>query len=347
MRTGKPRILIVRLSAIGDVIRTLPALHVIREAQPEARIDWAVEPKSASILEGHPALDEVIVFPRSSGFAGNASAFWKFLNHIRRNRYDVVLDFHGIFKSGLLTWYSGAKERYGFAPPRSQEMSWYGLNRRIKLPSQDLNRVDENLRLCQAFVKEIAWPNTSLYVPTDVQEEVDDFFDATFDGGKLVVAMHVPVDRPEKQWPLGHFADLTDMLLADGRFEVLLTWGPGQFEVAQAVYDLARRKPIMAPHTPDLKHYAWLVHRAAMYFGSDTGNMHVAASMGVPVVALFGPTDPAKHAPYRHPHRALRGDNSGNSSMDAISVDSAYDACIGLLFVDCAKKPASPNSSPA
>ncbi|MCP4644146.1 MAG: glycosyltransferase family 9 protein [bacterium] len=335
MFNGSPRILIVRLSAIGDVVRVIPALHVLREAFPDARIDWAVEAKAARILERHPALDEVLVFQRPPGAWSAFRDFVRFCLTLRANRYDIVVDFHGIFKSAAITALSGARKRHGFARPRSQEGSFLVTNRKVALPSQDMNRVAENLALCESLAPNREFPNLTIHVPKDIRQAVDRFFEETFDGGKLVVAMHVPMDRDEKRWPEQHFAALADQLLADGRFEVLLTWGPGQREVAQRVLDLARRSPVVAPETLDLKQYAWLAHRADLYFGGDTGPMHIAWMMGTPVVAVFGGTDPAKHAPYHQSHLVLGGgqatDDDVQERLNSITPDMAYDACVELL----------------
>ncbi|HOS04201.1 MAG TPA: glycosyltransferase family 9 protein [Candidatus Hydrogenedentes bacterium] len=332
---GKPRILIVRLSAIGDVVRVLPALHVLREAHPDARIDWAVERKSSDIVLGHPALDETLIFDRPRGLAQSFRSFAAFCRTVRKNRYDVVIDFHGLFKTGLIAASSGASQRYGFARPRAQEGSFLFTNRKVRLVNPRMNRVEENLALIEGRAPNYRWPNITLYVPSSVQEEVDAFFDSTFESGKLVVAMHVPVDRAEKRWPDAHFAALADMLLADGRFEVMLTWGPGQFEALESVLRHAHRHPVIAPETPTLKHYAWLAHRSAAYVGGDTGPMHIAAAMGTPVVAIFGDTDPAKHAPCRLPHIVLHNATPGISAAErlaSITPEIAYDACLDLLF---------------
>ncbi len=343
MINGNPRILLIRLSAIGDVVRVLPGLHVLREAFPKARIDWAVEHKAAAIVEGHPALDKVLVFDRREGFVTGAKRFLRLCKTVHDNRYDMIIDFHGILKSGLITGLSGAKKRYGFAPPRSREGSSWFTNHRVPLESERLNRVAENLALCEAIAPGHGWPNVTLYVPTDVQESVDRFFEETFDGGKLVVAVHVPVDRDEKRWPEERFAELVDLLLADGRFEVLLTWGPGQRETAAEVARRSRRDPVVAPETSDLKHYAWLAHRSDLYFGGDTGPMHIAWVMGTPVVAVFGGTDPAKHAPYRRPHVVLHNGTAAPSSDKTpaqghpadITAEQAYDACIQMVARKC------------
>lgn len=339
MINGVPRILVIRLSAIGDVVRVLPALHGLREAYPDAQIDWAVEPKSADILEGHPALDRILVFDRPAGFVEGVKAFWGFCRQIRASHYDIVVDFHGILKSGLITAFSRAPERYGFARPRSREGSYLFTNKRVRLFSRDLNRIEENLQLVGALGVKRRSLDALISVSQDVREEVDGFFEASFDGGKWVVAMHVPMDRPEKRWPMAYFAQLADMLISDGRFEVLLTWGPGQFGEVEEVLAKASRAPVVAPETPDLKHYAWLVHRADLYFGGDSGPMHIASVMGTPVVAVFGDTDPAKHAPLRKPYEVLRvppdepdgeapGRLSSQERLERITPEMAYDACV-------------------
>jgi len=336
MINGVPRILIVRLSAIGDVVRLLPALHTLRENYPYAQIDWAVETKSASVLDGHPALDRVLIFDRPPGWKAAAKSFWAFCRRIRANHYDVAIDFHGIFKSGMIVAGSRAPERYGFARPRSQELSFLFTNKRVKLPSPDLNRTEENLMLCDLLCPRRESLDVTIYVPADVQEEIDEYFEETFDGGKFVAAIHVPVEREEKRWPAEYFAELADALLADGRFDVLLTWGPGQLPTVENVVRRTRRHPVVAPETATLKHLAWLLHRADLYFGGDTGPMHIAAAMGTPVVAVFGGTDPAKHAPFRKPCEVLyvKGDGKGldpRERLRRVTPDIAYDACVRLV----------------
>lgn len=342
MTDGKPRILILRLTAIGDVVRVLPTLHVLRDTFPKARIDWAVEQKAAGALEGHPALDKVLVFERPQKKTRAFREFLAFCRRVRANRYDIVLDYHGIFKSGIITALSGARERIGFSRPRSQEGSWLFTNKKVKLPHQRMNRVEENMALCNVLACRKEWPNVTIYVPPETQQAVDDFFEETFDGGKLVAVIHVPVDREEKQWPAEHYAELSDLLLADGRFEVLLTWGPGQLDVVQEVVRLSRRNPVVAPEIVDLKHYAWIAQRADLFFGGDTGPMHIAWLMGTPTVVVFGGTDPAKHAPFAGAHAVLADEalragklptslEAARESLESIIPEAAYDACITLL----------------
>ncbi len=338
---GSPRILIIRLSAIGDVVRVLPALQILRDALPDAHIDWVVERKAADVCRDHPSLDGVIEFERPEGTWTAAKSFLGLCSDIRNRRYDIVIDFHGILKSGLIALASRAPKRYGFARPRSQECSYLFTNRRSRLPARTLNRVEENVILCEAVVSSRAgWPSVTIEVPPDVQDTVDEYVDSTFDAGKRLVAVHAAVDRHEKRWPLAYFAQVCDRLIADGRYEVMLTWGPGQRHIAQKVFELCRRSPVIAPETPDLKHYAWLVNRADLYVGGDTGPMHIAAAMGTPVVALFTGTNAAQHAPYQSACEVLtpeRAHELGSPEEDEeeplspILPSMVYDACVRIL----------------
>ena len=349
MLNGVPRILIIRLSAIGDVVRVLPALHALRDRYPNAQIDWAIEPKSRDIVEDHPDLDRVLVFERGESSRTGARSFLRFCRQIRQNRYDIVIDFHGIFKSGLIAWFSRAPKRYGFARPRSREFSFLGTNHRVRLVSRHMNRIDENLEICKALEARRHHLDVTIHVRDHIIEETGAYFEEAFMAGKRVVTVHAPVDRPEKQWPLEHFATLSDMLLADGRFEVLLTWGPGQRQTVESVAAKCRRKPTVAPETPGLKHYAGMVQHTDLYFGGDTGPMHIASAMGVPVVAVFGGTEAAKHAPLRQPSVVLYAGPkpfpakmplaTAEAALRAVTPEMAYDACIGLL---AGEKPAQP-----
>ena len=183
MINGVPLILIVRLSAIGDVVRVLPALHALRNRYPNAQIDWAVEQKSYEIISGHPALDQIHVFERGEGILSNLGAFMAFAKIIRDAKYDWVIDFHGILKSGLLTRMSGAKKRYGFARPRSQEFSFLSTNIKVPLVSKFMNRIEENLELCKTLEAKVHSLDVVIDIPEDVEDSIDAYFqEAQFTG---------------------------------------------------------------------------------------------------------------------------------------------------------------------
>lgn len=340
MINGVPRILLIRLSAIGDVVRVLPALHAIRDQYPTAQIDFAVERKSAAILEDHPALDQLWVFERGDGRLEDFRRFRTFVRQLRLQRYEIVLDFHGIAKTGFLAGRSGAQQRIGFAPPRSQEFSWLFYTQRVTLPTARMNRIEENLELAKAVGAKRHHVDVEIDVREEFREEARGYLHQQFEGAKKVVAVHVPVDRQEKQWPLGHFVGLCDMLMSDGRFDVLLTYGPGQHHLAEEVHVHCRHKPEVAPGLPTLKHYCALVAEVDLFFGGDTGPMHIASAMGTPVVAVFGGTDPQMHGPFRQPNLVLyAGDGTkavdkahGPALLSQITAEQAYDACVSLMY---------------
>lgn len=338
MQNGVPRILLIRLSAIGDVVRVLPAVHAIRDAFPHAQLDFAVEPKSAEVLTDHPALDNVLVFERVDAAWQGSAAFVQFCKEVRARRYDICVDFHGILKSGLVTRASGAAKRLGFEPPRSQEMSHLFYTHRVSLVSQRLNRIEENLELCKALDARRNRLDVRIAIPDEIEDDVDEYVHATFDAGKRLAVLHIPVERPEKQWPLRHFAELSDLLLADGRFEVIFTHGPGQLGIAEEAAALARRTPVVAPVLSSLKHLAALLQRAALFFGGDTGPAHIANALDVPTVVVFGGTDPAKHAPMRSPFEVLFAGvepfpakvtlPQAQQWLEAVTPEQAYDTCV-------------------
>lgn len=341
MLNGVPRILIVRLSAIGDVVRVLPALHTLRNRYPNAQIDWVVEQKSYEVISGHPALDVIHVFERTGRAVEDFGAFVGLCKTLRDVKYEWVIDFHGVFKTGLLAAASGAKKRYGFARPRSKEFNFLFINQRVRLLTRFMNRIEENLELCKILDAKTHFLDVVLDIPEDVDDTIDAYFHKTFHGAKKVIAVHAPVDRPEKQWPIGRFAALADLIMSDGRYEVLLTYGPGQRRVIDEVVRRTHGKPHVAPETPDLKHYAALVEQCDLFFGGDTGPMHIASAMGAPVVAVFGGTHPSQHAPLRPPCKVLyAGPEIPTRSIDRehaaelfaqVTPEMAYDACVELL----------------
>ena len=335
--------MIIRLSAIGDVVRVLPALHCLRDTFPDAQIDWVVESKSADVLEGHSLIDQLLVFSRPHDLKQSYREFRALCKKVRSNRYDMVVDFHGILKSGLITFASRAPERYGFSRPRSQELSYLFINRKTKLGQEVRNRMHENLALCESFSKGWKSLDVSLHIPEDALDMSEAFMEENFAGAKKITAVHVPVDRPEKQWPLAHFAALTDMLLSDGRFDVLLTWGPGQLDMVHEVAAMTTRNPVIAPETDSLKQYMALVQESDLYFGGDTGPMHIASALDVPVVSVFGGTDPEQHATLRQPSKVLHASEfvpdlqilaamTPSEMLSCITPEMAYDACVSLTL---------------
>jgi len=303
--TPAERILVIRLGAVGDVVRTLPAAATLRAAYPRAHLAWLVEPASASVLEGQPWLDEVIVFPRGAlaaalrrgrlgALAQEASGF---LRRLRGGRFDLVLDFHAILKSGVLARLSGAKRRVSYARPFAREGAAFFASERARLAPRLQSRFDRNDALVRYLGVTEPAPPHPLSVPELALARAKD----ALGPGPAPVVIHPGTSdaTPYKRWtPVGYGA--VARALAEEGVPCLVTSGPAASdrEMAEAVLAAAAGSARAAPPTPTLLDLAALFAHSRLYLGADSGPMHVAALVGTPVLQLLGPTDPVENAPY-------------------------------------------------
>ncbi len=302
------RILIIRLSAIGDVVRTLPALSTLRREYPNAHIAWAVEDKSRGILEGHPHLDEVIEFERrriGSALknplrlpAGLAMAA-RYLRKIRSDDYDMVFDFHGILKSGIIAAASRSPRRVGFERGFVKEFSHLFTNKKVKPTDARLPRVERNLELLGPFVSPENVTDMPVLGITEKQRaKARAFIGETFGESRPLVAVHPGTSRNLKKWVPAHFAVLCDMLASSLGARAMITWGPGERADAERIRSLAKSRPEVAMQTDNILELAALLEACDLMIAVDSGPMHIGSAVGTPVVAVFGPTDVRINAPH-------------------------------------------------
>lgn len=296
----------IRLGAVGDVVRTLPAVSALRAAYPGAHLTWLVEQASASVLEGQPWLDEVLLFPRERlrdslrrvrprVFAATLSAF---LRELRERRFELVLDFHGILKSGLLAWASGAPLRAGYDAPFGREGAWLFANARARLAPARVSRFDRNaglLRFLGVRAEPAAQP---LRVPAEALARAEQ----ALGGGPAPAAIHPGTSdaTPHKRYTVEGYAAVARGLLEREGIPCVVTRGParGDLAFAEAVVKAAHGAARLAPPTPNLRDLAALFAVCRLYLGSDTGPLHVASLVGTPVVQILGPTDPLENEPW-------------------------------------------------
>jgi lipopolysaccharide heptosyltransferase I len=298
------RILIILLGAIGDVVRALPLLGRIRRAWPEAHIAWAVEPKSRAVLEGHPWLDELIVYDRRRA----PVSFLPFLVRVRAGRFDLALDLQRHLKSGVVAMASGARVRVGFDRANGKEFNHLFSTRRIA-PQPPMRL---KLMQYQAFGDALGVP------PSPVEFGLE----ATDAERARAAAMLKDAPRPllavilGSSWPSRlYFAESIAAVIremADGRagrralFPVLL--GSGRDEVALAsrvVADLSGAPVLNLAGRTGLRDLVAIFAECAAAFGPDSGPMHIAAAAGCPVVSLWGATAPERSAPWGFADLAL------------------------------------------
>jgi lipopolysaccharide heptosyltransferase I len=351
---GIERILIIRLSAIGDVVRTLPVANALRERFPTAHIAWVVEEKARDVLAHQPEIDETIVFQRNRWekgilnplrFLRTIGEVCRFVKELRDKHYDIAFDFHGILKSGLVSYISGAKERVGFDRGYCKEWNHLFNNRRVRPRSNRISRFKRNFALLGPLGLECGGRDVDLHVSQEDVDYVDQFFRSRCLGmsGPLV-AIH-PGTSPKttyKRWASAKYSELADRLVEELNVSVLFTWGPGEKAMVDEVRTRMRRDSMVAPETHSLKQLAEIFRRCSVYIGNDTGPMHIASLVKTPVVGIYGPTDHIVNAPYEGTsHIIVRKDlpcspcrNRGCKDvecMKAISTQDVFDAAKMLL----------------
>jgi lipopolysaccharide heptosyltransferase I len=297
------RILLIKPSAIGDVVHTLPILALLRRRWPEAHLAWLLTPACAGLLDGHPLLDEVIVFERhhfGRGWRDPASALSliEFLKDLRRNRYDLVIDLQGLLRSGLLAWQTRAPVRIGFANARELAPIFY--THRVPIDSLEQHAIDRYLRVAEALGCEVDRP---IEFPFHVTDEDRAQIAAMLNGSGRYAVLLPGTNWPTKRWPVERYAALVAPLRERFGLTSVVAGSPDEIDLAAQIEGGAN----LAGKTT-LRQLAALIERAALVIANDSGPMHIAAAMNRPLVTLFGPTNPRRTGPYRRENSVLRVD---------------------------------------
>lgn len=311
------KILIVKLSAIGDVIHTLPALCALRRHWPAARIDWVVEEAAADLVAGHPDLDRVMVSRRKAWVrdltdpgrrAGARAEIGRFIGELRRTRYDLVLDFQALLKSALVVALARGRRKVGFGRGlEHMEHSYHVLTERIRPPSMEVHALTRNLMMVRALGVPVAEVAYRLLVTDADRAAVGKMFkEKGVEGNRPLVAINPVAQWPTKLWPEDRFALLADRLLERYDVSVVFTGGGGDRRVVARIIGAMRRPALDLSGRTSLKQLAALYRRARLVVSTDTGPMHLAAAVGTPVVALFGPTAAWRTGPFGSGHQIVR-----------------------------------------
>ena len=337
------RLLIVRLSAMGDVIHTLPAVHVLRDAFPQAHIGWLIEERWSELLCApgasrrgprsalRPLVDEVHTVnlkawgrsPFSLSTLQRAATVW---NDVRGARYRLAVDLQGAMRSALLARFSRARVVYGAAEPRESPASlWYTR----KVIARGRHVVEQNLSVAQAvFERELASrpPDISCDFPRDPQAEERIVHRLAELGIGNFAVLNPGAGWGAKRWPAERYGEVARKLAEQG-VQSILNYGPGEEELVRAA-EVASGGTAKAM-TCTISELIALTRRARLFIGGDTGPLHLAAALQVPVVAIFGPTDPARNGPYGARSIVLRSPESITSHARRAAADE------GLLSIGC------------
>jgi len=331
-----PRILIVRLSAIGDVIQGMPIACALREKLPDATLAWAVGERAAPLLDGHEALDHLIALPR--GWLKSPAAVWRLRRNLRAMKFDLAVEAQGLTKSAIVARLSGAKRRLGFGNPWGRELSRWINTETVDTTAKHI--VDRNLQLLRPLG--IESPVVRFQVPQYRPEQVaaeEMIRRAGLEDGFVIV--NSGAGWPSKLWPNERYGLVAEYLGREFGLPTLVAWG-GQAEraAAEQIVGCSAGYAKLAPPTT-LRQLAALARRARLFIGSDTGPLHLAAAVDTPCVGLFGPWPAEKHGPYGPKNVALQAmffegptrkrRNASPEFMEAISVEMVCEACRRIL----------------
>ena len=326
------KILAVRLSSLGDIVHSMPGVAALRDAEPDAQIDWLVARTWAPILEGSPAADRLILFDKAP-----ATRIAQTVRELQGNRYQVAVDFQGSYKSAILTRLSGASRRVGFDRASAREPGaamFYSDRVRAGGP----HRVQKNLSLSERLgAPPAAEPKFPFRIADAAKHSVWERLAAL---GTANFWVALPGGGwAGKLWPADRYGELSLEIERRLGLRALLIGGPGEQKLAEAAISAGKAAaPIRFPTTlPELM--AGLAE-ARVVVGGDTGPLHLAAALGVPVVGLYGPTDPAQTGPYtkksvvvrnaRPEETSYRFSASPSRAMLSISVEQAVAAIARL-----------------
>ena len=326
------KILLIKLSAVGDVVHTLPVLNKLRRRYPAARLDWLVTPPIAELLQHNPAISNVVEFARDEWSAPWRSTPYvsaaRLIARLRAVEYDLVIDLQGQFRSAVFAFTSGAPVRIGFDKPRAdvwnnsprkipadarkhawqgaREGSWLAYTDFIALPTLDIHPVERYLGIGPMLGLDDGLADFSCPIPQEARARIDALVDYYEIAKAKLLVMAPGTNWETKEWRREAFAEVARYFMPKG-FAVTLIGSERERALCDDVAKLAPGAINLAGETT-LSELAALISRATICVTNDSGPMHLAVALGRPVVSIFGPTDPVWAGPYRRDGAVLRAE---------------------------------------
>ncbi len=339
---ARPRILFIRLSALGDVVNTLPALEALRRGFPQAFIGFAVEDRAKDLIVGHPSVDRVHVLERKrwrtmlrspSKWLAARRELAGFVRELRAERYGIALDFQGNFKGALHAVFSSAPRRVGFARGFNKELNHLFSNERVRPSSatERQHRVHKFLALAGYLGAPVDRASYRLPDLGASSARVAEFRRAANVGEYAALHPGASGRGALKKWPAERFGELAARIARECGLRPVITWGPGEQALAESVVAASGGSALLALQTTSVLDLAALIAGARIFVGCDSGPLHLASAVSTPSVALFGPKDPRTYGPFHARSRVVFHGEPGQGRMEDIPVDQAFSAVISLL----------------
>jgi heptosyltransferase I len=334
--SGAPsKVLIVRLGSLGDLVHTLPALAELRDAWPDAEIDWVVEQVHAEFLSLVPELSKVIVLGERT-----AAGWWDVIRTLRARKYDVAIDLQGLIKSASLARFSSAKRVIGFNAEALREKAARLFYSETVEVDDERHVIEKNLALVRGLtgLGQGTGRQASDALRFPLQEPASPALDSLRSQGVQDFAVINPgAAWPNKRWPPDAFAAIALFLHATFGWTPVVMWGPGEQAIAQEICDATGGVARVAPPTK-LADLVAIARAARLFVSGDTGPLHIAGAAGTPIVALFGPTSPGRNGPWDPRDVSISRYDSCSCHYKRVCQFEPGRWCLGQITVDEVKE---------
>ena len=337
-------IMVVKLSAIGDVIHALPVSYALKETFPEARVTWVVEPPAYELLTDNPYIDEIILFEKKKfkSLGGFLTNFGPFKRRLQQNQYDAALDLQGLFKSAAIAYLSKAPVRLGTCNMRECSDK---VSRPVIGPHAQGHIVERYLDAARELgcrVDKVVFPMNVTARDEDLAARI--MQQAGADMANPYVVLAVGANWPNKRWPTKYFAALSDWLYSQKLIPVVIGGGVLDASLAAEIEAAAEIPPVNLVGRTSLKQLAHIIRHARLTLGGDTGPVHLSAGVGTKTVMVMGPTDANRNGPYGQLDNAIEADwdckycwkracPKGRECLARISVEQVKDKIMRVLSV--------------
>ena len=303
------KILIIKLSSLGDIVHALPTAHTLRQEYPKAFIAWVIEERYQELLHNNPDIDEIIPlntkFWRKNKNWETLKEIWQKIKSLRKHKFDMAFDFQGLIKSGMIAMLSGAHIKIGFHRKNCKEkISSVFTNKKCPQIGNGIHVVDMYLTLVQSVLKTQRTVKQFPLPSTPTQKVVGFFQNNSELTDKPIIGINSGAGFESKLWDLERFAKLADRITIEMNCSILLTWGPGEEYKTKQIAASMKQKCWIAPPT-NIKESISLYKYLTLLVSCDSGPLHLCAALGIPTVSLFGPTDPLRNGAYGLHHETV------------------------------------------
>jgi len=291
------KFLIIKLSSLGDIIHTLPALETLRRKYPFARIDWLVEERFYDFLKENPLIDKIYLLRFRSPVRKNKwRIFFKTIKLIKAKRYDVAIDFQGLIKSSFFTFLSGAKYRIGFMESDLRErQAKYFYN---VVPTQSFEGghiISKNLSLLSMIdIYENEACSGRIFLQENDEKEIKEELKKR--GIEKYYIVHPWAGWKSKQWDTNNYVELIKKVYQEYKIKAIITWAPHEYIIAKEFLNNCGEAALLS-FTTSINKMIALIKNSLLVIGGDTGPIHIADALQKPLLALYGPTDPNRTGP--------------------------------------------------